>query len=122
MSIITEIENVAAFTCALAENPGIIVLKLGATWCGPCKMIAKQAHTLMNNIMASRTEVVCYDVDVDESETSGGSRAMTAAALCRLQKHTANIDTKPLENRRKEKKKAGAKKKKKWRKNLANMK
>ncbi len=66
MSIITEIENVASFTRALAENPGIIILKLGATWCGPCKMIAKQAHTLMNNIMASRTDVVCYDVDVDE--------------------------------------------------------
>ena len=66
MSIITEIENVAVFTRALIENPGIIILKLGATWCGPCKMIAKPAHTLMHNLMKARPDVVCYDVDVDE--------------------------------------------------------
>ncbi len=66
MSILTEIDSVAEFTKVLTENPGIVVLKLGATWCGPCKIIAKQAHTLMHNLLDARSDVICYDLDVDE--------------------------------------------------------
>ena len=66
--MITEIENTQAFRDILAKNPGIVVLKLGATWCGPCKLIAHQAHLLMDQLVANYPDrVECCDVDVDES-------------------------------------------------------
>ena len=62
--IISEIENRDAFMTLLQHNPGLIVLKLGAEWCGPCKTI-KQA---VNGFFASSPpEVVCGDIDVDIS-------------------------------------------------------
>ena len=62
--IISEIENRDAFMTLLQHNPGLIVLKLGAEWCGPCKTI-KQA---VNGFFASSPpEVVCGDIDVDKS-------------------------------------------------------
>ena len=59
---------IKAFEEILAKNPGIVILKLGATWCGPCKLIATQARCLMDDIVkAYPDKVVCCDVDVDES-------------------------------------------------------
>ena len=37
--VISEIANRQAFMTLLQHNPGLIVLKLGAEWCGPCKTI-----------------------------------------------------------------------------------
>ena len=65
--MITEIENTQAFRDILAKNPGIVVLKLGATWCGPCKRIAHQAHLLMDQLVANYPDrVECCDVDVEQ--------------------------------------------------------
>lgn len=62
--IISEIENRGAFLTLLTHNPGLIVLKLGAEWCGPCKTI----HHAVNGFFAtSPPEVVCCDIDVDKS-------------------------------------------------------
>jgi thioredoxin 1 len=48
----------------LKVNPGLIVVKLGATWCGPCKRIA---HIVEAFFASSPNSVVCADIDVDES-------------------------------------------------------
>ena len=62
--VISEIASREAFFTLLQHNPGLIVLKLGAEWCGPCKTI----HAAVNGFFASSPpEVVCADIDVDKS-------------------------------------------------------
>ena len=62
--IITEIANRNTFIHLLENNPGLIILKLGATWCGPCHRIKDVVHAFF---LASPEEVVCGDIDVDVS-------------------------------------------------------
>lgn len=62
--VISEIANRDAFFLLLQNNPGLIIIKLGATWCGPCKMIEKAVHGFF---ASSPPEVVCADIDVDRS-------------------------------------------------------
>lgn len=62
--IISEIANRDAFFLLLQNNPGLIVLKLGAEWCGPCKKIQPAVHGFF---ASSPPEVVCGDIDVDIS-------------------------------------------------------
>ena len=62
--IISEIANREAFLILLQHNPGLIVLKLGANWCGPCKTIQSVVHGFF---ASSPPEVVCGDIDVDIS-------------------------------------------------------
>jgi len=62
--IISQIESRDAFFHLLNNNPGLIILKLGATWCGPCKQIE---HVVHGFFATSPPQVVCGDIDVDES-------------------------------------------------------
>jgi thiol-disulfide isomerase/thioredoxin len=62
--IISEIADRDAFFLLLQNNPGLIILKLGATWCPPCKLVEKPVHGFF---AASPPEVVCGDIDVDKS-------------------------------------------------------
>jgi thioredoxin 1 len=41
-----------------------IIMKFGATWCGPCRRIEKQVHDGFEN---NRTRAVCINIDIDES-------------------------------------------------------
>jgi len=62
--IISEISNREAFFKLLHHNPGLLILKLGATWCGPCKKI----EGVLNGFFATSPDtVMCADIDVDES-------------------------------------------------------
>jgi hypothetical protein len=62
--IISAIENRDAFFHLLNNNPGLIIIKLGASWCGPCSKIKDVVHGFF---ATSPTNVVCADIDVDES-------------------------------------------------------
>jgi thiol:disulfide interchange protein len=62
--IISEIANRDAFFRLLEHNPGLIILKLSAEWCGACKLIEKTVHGFF---ASSPPEVVCGDIDVDQS-------------------------------------------------------
>ena len=62
--IISEIANRDAFFHLLQHNPGLIILKLGSSWCAPCKLIEKSVHGFF---ASSPPEVVCADIDVDKS-------------------------------------------------------
>jgi thiol-disulfide isomerase/thioredoxin len=62
--VISEILNRDAFFVLLQHNPGLIVIKLGAGWCGPCKTIKSAVDGFF---ASSPPEVVCADIDVDKS-------------------------------------------------------
>ena len=62
--VISEIANRDAFFTLLQHNTGIIVIKLGAEWCGPCKTIKPAVHGFF---ASSPPEVICADIDVDNS-------------------------------------------------------
>jgi len=62
--VISEISNRDAFFHLLQNNPGLIILKLGAQWCGPCQVIKDVVHGFF---ASSPPNVVCGDIDVDES-------------------------------------------------------
>jgi thioredoxin-like negative regulator of GroEL len=62
--IISEIASREAFFLLLGNNPGLIILKLGATWCGPCKQIENVVHGFF---ASSPPQVVCGDIDIDNS-------------------------------------------------------
>jgi thiol-disulfide isomerase/thioredoxin len=61
--VISEIPNRDTFFHLLKHNPGLIVIKLGAEWCGPCKQIKNVVHAFY---ASSPPEVVCADIDVDK--------------------------------------------------------
>jgi thiol-disulfide isomerase/thioredoxin len=63
-TIISYFESRNHFTRLLEQNPGLVILKLGATWCGPCKRI----KPVVDGFFASSPDnVICCDIDVDES-------------------------------------------------------
>jgi len=62
--IISFFESREEFMNLLKVNPGLIVVKLGATWCGPCKKIAPEVESFF---ASSPDNVICADIDVDES-------------------------------------------------------
>jgi thioredoxin-like negative regulator of GroEL len=62
--VVSEIADRNAFMTLLQHNPGVIILKLGAEWCSPCKTIKSAVHGFF---ASSPPEVVCGDIDVDQS-------------------------------------------------------
>jgi len=61
--IVSEIANREAFFTLLQHNPGLIMIKLGAEWCGPCKTIKPAVHGFF---ASSPPQVICADIDVDQ--------------------------------------------------------
>ena len=62
--IINAFANRDEFLKLLNVNPGLVIVKLGATWCGPCRNIA---HLVEGFFASSPPDVICADIDVDES-------------------------------------------------------
>jgi thiol-disulfide isomerase/thioredoxin len=62
--IISNFDNRDEFLKLLNVNPGLVIIKLGATWCGPCKKIK---HIVDAFFASSPSNVICGDIDVDES-------------------------------------------------------
>ena len=63
-TIVTFFQSRQDFMRLLDNNPGLIILKLGATWCGPCKTIKPVVDAFF---ASSPSNVVCCDIDVDQS-------------------------------------------------------
>jgi thioredoxin 1 len=58
------IETRQDFAKALEENKNVLIMKLGADWCGPCKVIEPLVKQQMESMPDS---VTCMIIDVDES-------------------------------------------------------
>ena len=63
LPIITTL-SLANMQAQLTNNPGLFIVKLGAEWCGPCKVIESLVHTHMSSMPEN---VQCAIIDVDES-------------------------------------------------------
>ena len=59
-----KISSLQDFKNLLIDNTGIIIIKFGAEWCGPCKQIKNQVEKAFE-LMPNNTK--CLVVDVDES-------------------------------------------------------
>ena len=64
LPILTEIKDRNHFAQLLQTNPGVLIIKFGAEWCGPCKLIEQRVHQWMD-IMPDNVQ--CAAIDVDES-------------------------------------------------------
>ena len=63
-TIVTFFQSRQDFMRLLENNPGLVVIKLGATWCGPCKTIKPVVDAFF---ASSPSNVICCDIDVDQS-------------------------------------------------------
>jgi thiol-disulfide isomerase/thioredoxin len=61
--IITYVEGFSGLQQILQSNPGLVIVKFGAEWCGPCKKIDPLVHTWFSNAPQS---VQCCLIDIDE--------------------------------------------------------
>ncbi len=62
--VIVEFNDRMHFLECLKVNPGIIIVKFGANWCGPCKAIQV---ILELNFSQCEDNIICCDLDVDEN-------------------------------------------------------
>jgi thioredoxin 1 len=64
LPLLTEIRNREHFTEILQRNPGQIVIKFGADWCGPCKKIEPLVHGWIERMPETAQSII---IDIDES-------------------------------------------------------
>jgi thiol-disulfide isomerase/thioredoxin len=62
-TIISFFQSRNDFMKLLHKNPGLIIIKFGASWCKPCKQIKP---VLDSFFATSPNNVLCCDIDVDE--------------------------------------------------------
>jgi len=64
LPIITNLCDRKQFAELLQVNPGLIIIKFGADWCGPCKLIEQD---VISGFRSMPNNVQCVTVDIDVS-------------------------------------------------------
>jgi thiol-disulfide isomerase/thioredoxin len=62
--IITSVPDLNVFKEIMDNNPGLIIIKLGAPWCGPCQVIEQDVKTMFSNMPSN---VQCLSIDIDDN-------------------------------------------------------
>lgn len=62
-SIVTNIKTADDLSNFLGSNPGIVIIKLGATWCQPCKKIEPVVMSWLNKLQHEKISRVILDID-----------------------------------------------------------
>lgn len=94
---ITEIKTVNDFRGCLENNPGVFIIKFGADWCQPCKMIEKD---VLNYFAKMPNTIQCAMIDVDDSIQLYGflkKRKMVGGIPCILAYFKGNVEVIPDE-------------------------
>lgn len=63
-TVITSFDSRDQFMRLLQFNPGLVIIKMGATWCKPCEKIKPVVDAFF---ASSPDNVVCCEIDVDQS-------------------------------------------------------
>jgi thioredoxin 1 len=64
-NVITEMSK-DSFSKLLQTNPGVIIIKFGAEWCGPCKKIDPLVYRWMIKFSAI-PKIQCAIIDIDDN-------------------------------------------------------
>lgn len=64
-NVITELSK-ESFNDSLKSNPGLLIIKLGAEWCGPCKKIDPTVYEWFSKL-SLKQNVKCAIIDIDEN-------------------------------------------------------
>ena len=63
-----KIDSKNDFLHLIENNKGMLILKFGADWCGPCKRIEAEVYHFFDIMMqAGKGNVMCADINIDES-------------------------------------------------------
>jgi thioredoxin-like negative regulator of GroEL len=63
-TIITYFESREQFMRLLESNPGLVIIKMGSTWCKPCAKIKPIVDAFF---VSSPDNVICCEIDIDQS-------------------------------------------------------
>lgn len=64
LPVIYDVENMEVFRDMIRTNPGVIIFKFGADWCGPCR---KAKPIIMQHLGTLGPRIQYVEINVDES-------------------------------------------------------
>ena len=62
LPVLEDVPTKEDFGKLLMENPGLLILKFGATWCGPCKKIEPLVHDWLEKL-PDNVQFCIIDID-----------------------------------------------------------
>lgn len=64
LPVITDVPSLDAFKEIMENNPGLVIIKLGAPWCGPCQVIAPDVKAMFDTMPSN---VQCLSINIDDN-------------------------------------------------------